>query len=218
VDETPTRVRRRVDGAALSEWGAYVLEEFAFEDYPAGARVLDIGTGDGGWLGALAENGCRAVGLDPLVADLQRARARGLAVVCGVAEHLPFRTAAADGVVCKVVMPYTDEARALAEIARVLRRGGRLLVQYHGLGYYARYVVHGPSVGRRLYGLRTIANTIVYRLTGRRLPGWLGDTIFQSRGRLRAYYERYGLTVLADPAAPKFAGLPVFIYHALERS
>jgi predicted Zn-ribbon and HTH transcriptional regulator len=69
----------------------------------------------------------------------------------------------------------------------------------------------------RFYGLRTILNTWVYCLTGRRLPGWMGDTLYQSQRRLAKYYSKVGLRVLAEPAAKKFCGFPVFIYQHLQK-
>lgn len=59
--------------------------------------------------------------------------------VVGVAEQLPFRDASADGLVLMAVLEHVaDEQQTLAEAARVLRRGGRLLVDVPFLqGYHA---------------------------------------------------------------------------------
>ncbi len=110
-----------------------------------------------------------------------RGRAAGYAVSRAKAEALPFRDGTLDGLVCKVVIPYTDEARAIAEVARVLRPGAVAHVSYHGLGYYLRYLFMDKNWKRRVYAARVLVNTAVYAITGRRLPGFLGDTLYQSR-------------------------------------
>jgi SAM-dependent methyltransferase len=64
----------------------------------------------------------------------ERAAAHGVAaqVVTGVAERLPLPAAAADAVVCTLVLcTVRDPAAALAEARRVLRPGGRFLFIEH---------------------------------------------------------------------------------------
>ena len=201
------------------EWPGYVLPDAAFDfaDFPPGARVLDIGFGEGEQMHGLRARGCRAVGVefDPALAG--RGRADGLSVVRASGDALPFASATFDGIVCKVVIPYTDEARAVAEIARVLRPGGTARVSFHGLGYKLRYLLAQPDWRRRVYGARVIANTAWYALTGRRLPGFWGDTLYQSERRLERYYARAGLEVVPTRSR-RFLGAPVFIYHTLRKS
>ena len=89
-----------------------------------------------------------------------------------------------------MVLPYTDERRAIEEIGRVLATGGVAVLYLHGLGYSLRYLLKPDSGSVRLYAARTIVNTVVYRLSGRRLPGFLGDTLFQSDRRVAAVLPR----------------------------
>ena len=199
------------------EWAGYVAEGFSFGDYPAGARVLDVGFGTGEQLRSLARRGCRAFGLEIDPALAARGRGHGASVCRAQAEALPFATGSFDGLVCKVVVPYTDEARAVAEIARVLRPGAIARVSYHGLGYFLRYLLTDRNWRHRVYGARVLANTAHYAATGRRLRGFWGDTLFQSESRLRRYYAENGLHLLERPPSAHFAGAPVFIYHVLER-
>lgn len=199
------------------DWVDYVDEDFTFAEFPPGARVLDIGFGTGGQMRRLSQRGCRAFGLDLNPDYVARGRASGLSVCRAVSEALPFATAAFDGAICKVVIPYTDEATAVAEIARVLRPGGTARVSYHGLGYSLRYLFGKGPWKRRVYGARAIVNTMIYIVSGRRLPGFWGDTLYQGESRLRRYYERAGLELVDARPSPRFMGAPVFIYHVLRR-
>ena len=197
------------------EWSDFIVREFSFVEFPPGSRVVDVGCGDGAQLEDL-----RRVGLDPVGVERSRSLvdevvARGLPVLLGVAERLPIRSRSADGVVCKVVVPYTDERRAIAEWARVLRPGGRVLAAYHGAGYYLRYLTTGPGLALRAYGARSLVNTWWYALTDRRLPGFVGDTLYQSTKRLAGYYDEFGLELEREVPAPTYRGKPVFIYHQL---
>ena len=203
-------------GPPRCEWPDYIVPNFSFVDFPRGARVLDLGFGGGDQMRELMARGCRAVGVEFDHGRAHAARAAGLTVCRAAAEALPFASGGFDGVVCKVVIPYTDEARAVAEIARVLRPGGVARVSFHGLGYNLRYLLTDRNWRRRAYAARVMANTLLYRLTGRRLPGFWGDTIYQSERRLRRYYDVTGLEIIPTPA-PRFVGAPVFIYHELRK-
>ena len=207
-----------VTTAQVCEWSGYINEEFIFADFPAGSRVLDIGFGTGEQMRRVRAQGCRSVGLDLDPELARKGQQAGLAVCRAQAEQLPFGTASMDGVVCKVVIPYTDEEKAVAEIARVLRPGGTARVSYHGSGYFLRYLIADWDLRRRVYGLRTIVNTFVYALTGTRLSGFWGDTLYQSGRRLRRYYAAHGLELVEARPSPGFAGAPVFIYHVLRRT
>jgi ArsR family transcriptional regulator len=98
--------------------------------------LLDLGTGTGRMLELLAPLYSRAVGVDASPAMLAVARANldrtGVAhaqVRLGDIQHLPFGRNAFDVVTIHQVLHYLDEPeRAIAEAARVLRPGGRLLV------------------------------------------------------------------------------------------
>ena len=207
-----------VTTAQVCEWADYIDQEFVFADFPAGSRVLDIGFGTGEQMRRIGARGCRSVGLEIDPGLARKGRVAGLSVCRAQAERLPFRTASMDGVVCKVVIPYTDEEKAVSEIARVLRPGGTARVSYHGSGYFLRYLLADWNWRRRVYGLRTMANTFVYALTGSRLSGFWGDTLYQSERRLRRYYAASGFEVVEARPSTGFAGAPVFIYHVLRRT
>jgi SAM-dependent methyltransferase len=96
-----------------------------------GERVLDLGCGVGHlllWLGAHAPARCD--GLDLSLGSLRAARRGGLrALIVGDAAQLPLRAASYDAVVCNGSAHHLpDLPAALAEIHRVLRPDGRLLL------------------------------------------------------------------------------------------
>jgi SAM-dependent methyltransferase len=202
----------------MAFWDTYHNERFTFDRFDTGARVLDVGFGDGDQMRSLVKKGCDVWGVDYSQDSVNTARATGLQVSQGVAESLPFPAAHFDGVICKVVVPYTDESRAVAEWARVLKPNGVALVSYHGAGYYLRYVLKGEDWKGRVYGSRSIVNSWVYRMSGQRLPGFMGDTIYQSEARLQRYYARGRLLLEDRMLGPTYAGFPVFIYHTLRRA
>lgn len=199
------------------EWADFVVRDFSFVEFAPGSRVVDVGCGAGEQLEDLRRAGLDPVGVEPSQSLVDEIKARGLPAVRGLAERLPLESQSVDGVICKVVLPYTDERKAIAEWARVLRPGGRVLAAYHGAGYYLRYLVSGPGFPTRVYGARSLVNTWWYALTDRRLPGFLGDTIYQSARRLAKYYDEVGLALERAVPSPRYGGKPVFIYHELRR-
>jgi SAM-dependent methyltransferase len=197
-----------------TKWDGYILEDYpyAFADR---STIIDIGCGAGVQLAKLAGEGHFAVGVE-LNPSRVVAGARSR-VVQARAEALPFRDCRADGVLIKVVLPYTDDRLAVAEIARVLKPGGRCILVGHGTGYSLRYLSRLSEWRVAAYGLRTIVNSAVFFSTGRRLPGFWGDTIVQTSKRLQRLYRRNGMELAAETPSRKFLGFPVFLYHEVRK-
>jgi SAM-dependent methyltransferase len=112
------RGRRRVLRAALDRL-----------PLPEPARLLDAGCGSGRTLDELARYG-RVSGIDLSPEAVAAARRRGHDDVhVSAVEHLPFPDATFDVVTCLDVIEHTPDDRAtLAELLRVTRPGGLLLV------------------------------------------------------------------------------------------
>lgn len=91
--------------------------------------VLDLGCGEGRFCRMMAPYAKRVVGLDPTETLLKHARSFGEAdYVLGRAEALEFADDSFDLVVCYMALLDIEDAQAaLAEVARVLRPGGRFL-------------------------------------------------------------------------------------------
>jgi SAM-dependent methyltransferase len=105
----------------------------ALAQIPPGARFLDVGCGTGRWLRRYQQFGFRAVGLDATPGMLRTAREHGTAVplIAGEAGRLPFPDASFDAVSDVTVVqhiPLASQPQALAEMLRVLKPGGRLIL------------------------------------------------------------------------------------------
>lgn len=93
--------------------------------------VLDLGGGTGRVARAAAGSCREVVVLDPCSAMLKRVSPLpNVQVVLGRAQHIPFENERFDVVLCVDALHHIKEAEAaIAEIHRVLRPGGRVLVQ-----------------------------------------------------------------------------------------
>ncbi|MDX6689808.1 MAG: hypothetical protein QOG15_1265 [Solirubrobacteraceae bacterium] len=120
------------------------------------ARLLDAGCGSGRTLDELADYG-QAWGVDVSPAAVEAARRRGHAnVQQGSIEQLPFADGAFDVVTCLDVIEHTPDDRvSLAELRRVTRPGGYLLVTVPA--YQALWSWHDEAnLHYRRYGRREL--------------------------------------------------------------
>jgi SAM-dependent methyltransferase len=195
-----------------------VCRQLLLNDIECTGDILDVGCGDGNMMVELADQGFSVTGVDIDPDSLRTCRERGLTVKEGIAEQLPFAAESFDGIICSVTIPLTDEVKAISEWARVLKPGGFVRATYHGLGYGPYYVMHGHNWRKRVLGLRMMFNTPVYRATGKRLPGFLGDSLCQTPNRLNAYYRQFGLTVEQEVIADRYCGFPRFFGHRLRKT
>lgn len=134
-----------------------------------GQRLLEIGCGDGALAVLLRQRGVDVVGLDASPAMLDAARQRAatagaqITLCRGVAESLPFADESFDLVVAVTILCFVAEAEAtFAEIGRVLRPGGRLVIGE--LGRFSTWAMC------------------------RRIRGWLGSPLWRD-GRFRTAPE-----------------------------
>jgi len=103
-------------------------------DYVAGPCVLEVGFGTGELLLALRAAGLNVVGVDTSVAMhrvvRRKLRGRGVTIprLRASAGRLPFAAAAFDTIVSTFPAGYILEPETLAELGRVLRPAGRLVI------------------------------------------------------------------------------------------
>jgi SAM-dependent methyltransferase len=220
----------------MSEYESYVQKEwelFAADPSRASAsleavsglevkRVLDVGCGAGQELLPFVADG-KAAGIGIDIA--QEAGCTGLRIfareapqarVCfarATAEALPFLAQSFDVVICRVALPYMDNALAIGEMARVLRPGGAFLLTIHRARYYLRKLRGGLSSFEplsMLHATRVLIAGSIYHVTRRqprsRLPS---PETFQSAWLLRRELERCGLVLErqmtdSDSSTPSF--------------
>lgn len=114
---------------------------FNLGDLAAGRTVLDVGCGGGRHRSTVEEAGGRWIGMEPFVG--------GSHSVMGEAAALPFGDASIDLVIMDAVLEHIpDVSTAFAEVARVLKSGGKFVgyaafmesfheISYHHLSFKA---------------------------------------------------------------------------------
>ncbi len=86
---------------------------------------LEVGVGSGRFASLLDVK----IGIDPSKIMLNLAKKRGIKVIQGVGENLPFKDNIFDFVLIVVTLCFVEEPEyVLKEACRVLKRGGRLVV------------------------------------------------------------------------------------------
>lgn len=94
--------------------------------------VLEVGCGTGLLLERIARFARSAKGIDLSEGMLEKARARSLDVTLGSATDLPFADASFDVACSFKVLPHVrDIERALAEMTRVVRPGGMVVIELY---------------------------------------------------------------------------------------
>jgi len=206
---------------ADQEYDRYVREEWALFDRDTSRatarqaladltirRVLDVGCGAGQELRPfVSDRAVTGVGLDRspeigragrqlFAAHVPSAR---VTFVRAAAEHLPFPSAHFDVVICRLALPYTDNARALAEMSRVLRPGGVLLLKIQHARFYIAELFASLSRARlrpAVHACRVLFAGSIYHVTGTQPRNRvLGGETFQTTWLLNRVARAHSLRI-----------------------
>lgn len=96
---------------------------------PPDAEVLDLAAGTGKLTRLLVRHFARVVAVEP--DDALRVLIRDAETLAGTAEEIPLPDGSVDGVFCAEAFHWFDAPRAVAEIARVLRPGGSVVMCFN---------------------------------------------------------------------------------------
>jgi SAM-dependent methyltransferase len=125
--------------AGMRDVAGLLLEHAAL---PANGVILDVGCGSGQtmrWALRRLGAGWRALGLDVSMDAVTAARASGLDVIHASALGIPLPTASVDLVITLDVLQHLPlgggDAKALAEMHRVLKPGGTLFIRTNAQSY-----------------------------------------------------------------------------------
>jgi SAM-dependent methyltransferase len=120
------------------DWTPYVRREILRHIPADGTRILDVGCGTGRKSRHLVECGATVVGCDISEPGIGVARTRlHEAVVCDLTQGLPFADESFDVVFSSAVLEHIYPVqRVLAEMYRVLRPGGRVVVEVPNVAYW----------------------------------------------------------------------------------
>jgi len=198
-------VKEPVDTERLAKRRDAVVEASGIGD---GGLVMDLGSGSGMWLLALASRFERVVAVEldgetrtrlaQMVAGRADLRDR-VTVTGGSGESLAFADSMFDAVFCKNAFQYMNHLPAAREIHRVLKPGGRFFFNCNAAGYYLLQVALGlrhGSGGKVRFGLTCFFGTLLNQATGRRIVGQR----FSSIGWATRVLERAGFDIVrAEP-------------------
>ena len=141
-----------------------------------GERVLDLAAGTAVSTVELERSGAWCVAADFSLGMLRAGSARAVPKVAADALHLPFRDGAFDAVTISFgLRNVADTDRALRELARVTRPGGRLVVCEFGRPTWAPFrAVYYAGLERVLPAIasRVSSNAEAYSYLGESIRAW----------------------------------------------
>jgi len=133
--------------------------------------ALEVGSGNGQWLIAMAEQSSEVYGVEPwkpirdFSIDMVKKHSLEdkIQILNGSAEKLAFSKDKFDFLLCTGVFMFTNQNRAISEFTRVLKKGGKMVITVNGLGYFIMYVINGmrfKSFTKTKYGIKGIFNSL----------------------------------------------------------
>ncbi len=117
-----------------------------------------------------------------------------------IGSELPFKDESFDVVICRVALPYMDNRKTIAEIARVLRPEGIFFLKTHAPAFYFGMLkrrMKSFDLKQYAYPLICLAGGAFHDLTGRQLRNgiWKGKEVFQTKGFLKREFAKNHLKI-----------------------
>jgi SAM-dependent methyltransferase len=165
-------------------------------------RVLDAGCGAGDF--ALFITAPEVIGIDSSAAMIERARTRGLEARHAEIEELPFDDSEFDVVTCNWVLYHLgDLDRGLAELARVLRPGGRFVGIYNAPGHLDELwsAVGDPWDTEGTFDCSTGVAALERHFARVEARHTVNEALWDSREALQTYLDAY-VEMIGEVAAP----------------
>jgi SAM-dependent methyltransferase len=188
------------------------LESLVRGHVTSSSRVLDLGCGRGGVVELFWRDVKIAAGLDPDPSSLSEHRSRGMPVIRGVGERLPFVHESFDLIVCLWVLEHVREPAGLfAEVRRVLRPGGHFVFLTPNM---RNPLMIANRIGKALPGLqRRLVPTVYGREEADTFPvQYRANTVEAVRGHAGAAGLAVSeLRVIADPT---YLAMNSFMFNA----
>jgi SAM-dependent methyltransferase len=161
----------------------------------AGERILDLGCGDGALTVRLLDAGAEVLGLEPDPSMRAAALARGLSVVDGDGQALPFE-GAFDAVFTNAALHWMpDQAAVAAGVFRALKPGGRYVGECGGY--------------MNIAAIRAAVRAVL--LDHGFDAGALGNQVYQTAEAFTARHADAGFTAIEARLIPRPTPLPTGI-------
>lgn len=165
---------------AILHWLAEARAELVPPARSEDEVLVDVACGGGLMAPHVRSRGYRHVGVDLSRSGLEVARRGGVLAVEGDATALPLRSGSASVVVAGEVLEHVpDLPRVVAEVCRVLRPGGHVVID---------------TIANTPFG-RLSSVTVAERIPGGPPPGIHDPALFVDRRRLRSEFARHGVAL-----------------------
>ncbi len=156
------------------------------------SRILEVGCGEGELAERMrAELAAEVVALDQSERMVELARARGVDAHLGDVQELPFADGEFDcAVAAWMLFHVADVSRALAEVARVLRSGGRLVAVTNRADHMRElYELTGAPPLQLGFGAENGAELLAPHFSRVERCDAAGSVVFPDRAAAQAYVD-----------------------------
>lgn len=126
----------------------FYKDRLSYIDFENKENVLDAGCGIGQWSIALASLNKRVNSIDLMPSRVHFASKmaenmtqKNIEFQIGSLEKLPYQDQSFDAIFCYGVFMFTHIERTLSEFQRILKKGGKLYLNFNSIGWYAHLIL-----------------------------------------------------------------------------